>query len=229
MRPSDREFVRQRLKRRGRAAGDDQIGPGPRQHAGKMLPQPAARAGHHRHAVGKIEWFSHACSSVYARRRTQHNFQQPRLAGVQPLEPPRPFVERRDRRDQRRDANRAAGDQLDRPRILARRGQRSDQRQLARDDGLQRQRHLGREISHEPDLPAAAHATDRRRQRLRGPDDFHGDVDAAPARSLQHRGHGVAFRRVERSPSRPSSAASRSRSSSKSMAITSSQPAIFSA
>ena len=53
LRPERLELVGERFERRGGAAGDDEIGTGLGQHAGKVLPQAAARAGHHRHAVGQ--------------------------------------------------------------------------------------------------------------------------------------------------------------------------------
>ena len=57
--PEPAYFFGQRFERRRRAAGDDQIRPRLRQHAGKMLPQAAACAGDHRHAIGQIKRFTH--------------------------------------------------------------------------------------------------------------------------------------------------------------------------
>ena len=119
---------RERFERRRRAAGDHQIRTRLRQHPRKLLPEPPARAGDHRHPPRQIKRSTHGLPlriETSRRMRTQHDFQQPRFPRMQPLEPPWPLRERRDGRDQRRDADRAARNQLDRPRVFAAGGQRA--------------------------------------------------------------------------------------------------------
>ena len=91
---------------------------------------------------------------------------------------------------------------------------------------LQRQRHLGRKIADQSDLPAAADAADCRGQWACGPDDFQRHVDARGRRSRSSTAATAShLRRIERLPSRQVPPPSRRRSSSRSMAITWSQPA----
>src|SRR6185312_15400489 len=63
-------------------------------------------------------------------------------------------------------------------RIFASRGTSADKRELARDDGLQRQFNLRLEISNECDAAAFADAVDRHFDRGRQTNHFKGGVDA---------------------------------------------------
>ena len=88
--------------------------------------------------------------------RLQNDFHQAGFAGVEAFEPLRAVGEWGEGADQRGDADRAAGHQLDCPRVFAGRCAAAEQRQLAGDDDLQRERHFGRDVADEADAAAAA-------------------------------------------------------------------------
>ena len=85
---------------------------------------------------------------------------------MEPVEPGLPLGQRRDGADERGHVDGAAGHQLDRLGILAAGRARPEERDLPRDDRLQRQHDFGREVADERDDAALADAADRRRDRL---------------------------------------------------------------
>src|SRR4051794_38249346 len=96
----------------------------------------------------------------------QDHLHQVLAPAMQPIEPLRPLLERRDRADERRHVDVAALHQSDRGRVLALRGAGSEERQLASDDILERQAHQRHQVADQRNGATLPYAPNRR---LHGP------------------------------------------------------------
>src|SRR5437588_10297866 len=113
--------------------------------------------------------------------RCENDFHEIGFARVESLEPLRTFFQRNHGGNHRFHANGALRLALDGARIFAGRSARPLQPNLPRDDRLQRNADLGRNISHQDNRAAFSDALDRDTNGVRFSDRFDGYIDTASA------------------------------------------------